>query len=592
MDDRNNISSFYTFDDEHKEVVFHRYDMPSPWMNFLTNGEFFTMISHCGGSLSWYKSPEIWRIGRYNFFNVPTDGQGLFIYLKDLDTGKTWNPTAIPCKTVLDTFESRHGLGYSKFIAIKDGVKVEIKAFVGEENALIYKINIVSNRNKNIKLFAVKEMANMEYLREVQWECYTKNSNHITYLNNSDALLFDYFIDEQARPDETPYVFFTSNKKPDSFTGVRKDFLGPYRDFKDPIALESGKLPNSELYGGESIFAFQYDIDLIENKASNLNIILGTIPKDKTCEQNIIRFKNNDFINSLEKGLNDKWNNILSRFNVIVDDPQLSRMANIWNPYQIYNLYYICREISYYATGSVRGIGVRDTTQDAISNVIYDPKKGLDKLIEVMSEQYRDGHTNNYYYHVENKPSLTNIKSDNHIWMIYLAYEIFVETGDVAFLNLNVPYYDGGEDTIYNHLLASLNFTMNNLGSHNLPLMFGSDWNDSLTNICKKGKGESVMVAEQLVLASKQMKEIAECTNEDVSFLNHIIDFETNAINESAFEQEWYARAFTDSGYKVGGYNEPYGKVWLNSNSWGELLLSLLALVMFIIQSLLMYMIL
>ena len=110
---------YYEFDDVNKEIILKRYDMPSPWMNFLTNGEFFTMISQAGGNLSWYKSPEIWRIGRYPFYLLPTDENGLFIYIKDLKTGKVWNPNFLPVRENLDFFEARHGLGYTKFIAEK-----------------------------------------------------------------------------------------------------------------------------------------------------------------------------------------------------------------------------------------------------------------------------------------------------------------------------------------------------------------------------------------------------------------------------------------------------------------------------------------
>lgn len=267
---RKEKDSFYTFDDENKEVVFHRHDMPSPWMNYLTNETFFTMISQAGGNLSWYKSPEIWRIGRYGFFNTPLDAQGLFIYIKDKKTGKVWNPSIIPANTPLDSFESRHGRGYTKFYAKKDGITVAITAFVGKENALIYRVKIISDHQADLDIYVAKEMGNMEYLREVQWQCYTKQSNNIFYNKESDTLIYDYFIDAQPRPDETPYVFMTSTLASSSFTGIRKDFLGVYRDLSNPEAIERGSCPNTELLGGEGIFAFAYKLSLKEAKKKTL----------------------------------------------------------------------------------------------------------------------------------------------------------------------------------------------------------------------------------------------------------------------------------------------------------------------------------
>ena len=363
--------TYYEFDDQNKEIIFKRYDMPSPWMNFLTNGEFFTMISQAGGNLSWYKSPEIWRIGRYPFYLLPTDENGLFIYVKDLKTGKVWNPNFLPVREKLDFFESRHGLGYTKFVAEKDGVKVVLTAFVGKENALIYKMEIKSVDDRKVQIFTAKEMANMEYLREVQWEYYTRNSNNITYNKEKDALVYDYFIDAQARPDETPYVFFTSTKKSSSYTAVRKDFCGAYRGLNNPVCIEKGVCPNTELYGGESIFAFSYDLDLTAD-TQTIYFTLGTVNKHADVNGYIEKFKNAEFAEEQLTYLKEKWEEKLSRFKVSTGDEQLDRMANIWNPYQVYNTFYICREISYYATGTIRGMGVRDASQDAVSNVIYD----------------------------------------------------------------------------------------------------------------------------------------------------------------------------------------------------------------------------
>ena len=132
--------NFYHFDDVNNEVVFHRHDMPSPWMNYLTNGEFFTMMSQAGGNLSWYKSPQIWRIGKYNFYNLPVDGNGLFVYIKDLSTGKVWNPTFMPCGEKLDAWQSAHGLGYTRFSAEKDGLRAELTCFVAQDNVLICRL--------------------------------------------------------------------------------------------------------------------------------------------------------------------------------------------------------------------------------------------------------------------------------------------------------------------------------------------------------------------------------------------------------------------------------------------------------------------
>ena len=561
---------YYEFDDKNKEVVFKRYDMPTPWMNFLTNGEFFTMISQAGGNLSWYKSPEIWRIGRYPFYLLPTDENGLFIYIKDLKTGKVWNPNFLPVRESLDFFESRHGLGYTKFIAEKDGVKAVVTAFVGKENALIYKLDITSKDDRKVQIFTAKEMANMEYLREVQWEYYTRNSNNITYNKEKDALVYDYFIDAQARPEETPYVFFTSTIQSSSYTGVRKDFCGFYRGLNNPVAIEKGACPNTELYGGESIMAFSYDLD-VSPKTKSVYFTLGTVAKQAEINAHVEQFKHAEFVENEFAYLQQKWEEKLSRFKIETGDKQLDRMANIWNPYQVYNTFYICREISYYATGTIRGMGVRDASQDAVSNVIYDAESAKARIKDIMLEQYQEGKTNHYYYHIEKRPSMVSDRSDNHLWMIFTVYEIIMETGDLSFLDEVVPYYDGGEGTVFEHLTKSIAFSMNHLGKDNIPLMLGSDWNDCLDTVCRQGKGESVMVAEQVVLGAKMMVELCKLKGVEYSYFESVYNNQKDTINSVMYDGDRYVRAVTDSGVRLGEKAQKCGKIWLNSNSWAVL---------------------
>lgn len=568
---RDNKDSFYTFDDENKEIVFHRHDMPSPWMNYLTNETFFTMISQAGGNLSWYKSPEIWRIGRYGFFLTPTDVQGLFIYIKDKQTGKVWNPSVIPTNTPLDFFESRHGRGYSKYIGKKDGVSVSVIAFVGKENALTYRLKVVSDHPADLEIYVAKEMGNMEYLREMQWQCYTKQSNNIFYNKETDALVYDYFIDAQARPLETPYVFLTSTLKSDSYTAIRKDFLGAYRDLSNPEAIEKGGCPNSELLGGEGIFAFSYKLSLKKGEEKDFAIVLGTMGKKEDIPSTIHRFKDLSYLDELYEGVLKKWQKVDETFHVSTNDKELDRMANIWTPYQAYVNFLVCREISFYATGTVRGFGVRDASQDSISQVLVRPERVKERIKEIMSEQFQCGKTTHRFFHIEKKKSDISDRSDDHLWMIYTVDQILKETGDDAFLNEKVPYYDGGEGTVLEHLEVSIRHTHEHMGKDDIPLMLGSDWNDNLNTVCRKGKGQSVMVAEQYVLALKIMAKIEKRLGKPSSFYEELAQKETKILNETMFEKDHYIRAITDSGVRIGGEKEPCARVWINSNAWAVL---------------------
>ena len=179
---------------------------------------------------------------------------------------------------------------------------------------------MVSDHSADLEIYVAKEMGNMEYLREMQWQCYTKQSNNIFYNKETDALVYDYFIDAQARPLETPYVFLTSTLKSDSYTAIRKDFLGAYRDLSNPEAIEKGGCPNSELLGGEGIFAFSYKLSLKKDEEKDFAIVLGTMDKKEDIPSTVHRFKDLSYLDELYEGVLKKWQKVDETFHVSTND--------------------------------------------------------------------------------------------------------------------------------------------------------------------------------------------------------------------------------------------------------------------------------
>ena len=154
----------YCFDNAKKEIEISKYNTPTPWMNYLSNGTFHTMISQAGGGVAFYKSPQIWRINHYRFFHLPTDRSGFYTYIKDGD--EFWCPTNEPCKAKPEEWKAAHGMGYTRFEAKRNGISVTASYFVGKyENALIWNLKIKSDKDKKIKLFPFVELGMMEFMR-------------------------------------------------------------------------------------------------------------------------------------------------------------------------------------------------------------------------------------------------------------------------------------------------------------------------------------------------------------------------------------------------------------------------------------------
>lgn len=570
---RNDMNSYFYFKDEQKEVCFKRHDTPVPWINYLSNGTFHTMLSQAGGGVVFYKSPQIWRITRYRFFHLPTDRPGPYLFIKDDETGEYWCPTFEPTLLKPEKWEAVHGMGYTRFKAERQGIAAELTYFVGSlENSLIWNLKLTNNSNKlkKLNLFAYVEFGMMEFMRELQWQCYIKHQISVKYLEEEGTLIYKYGVEMQPKPDETPLVYFCADRKPDAYDGDRDEFIGSYRSESNPFAIENDGCTNSNLMGGDPCGALQFNIILEPNTQKILNIFLGTGMTEAEIQQSISKSRKADFVQKSFDGLKDSWKNYLDKFVCSIPDKKAQRMINIWNPYQAHRNFLFSRNISYYATGTFRGMGYRDTSQDILALIPFDIEAAEEKIKFLLKEQYQDGHANHYFFPNEGWEPVKSIHSDDHLWPIWSVWSLAMETGDLAFLDERVSFYDGGEGTVYEHLHKAIEFTADNMGANGFPLMLKSDWNDQLFKVCRQGKGESIWTAMQLGVMLNKMIQLAELrgNKEDVILFKDMYAVQKILVNSIGWDGKWFRRAIMDDGKFLGTNQHDQAKIWLNAQTW------------------------
>ena len=555
----------YKFNNQKREITFDKYNTPTPWMNYLSNGTFHTMMSQAGGGVAFYKSPQIWRINHYRFFHLPTDRSGFYTYIKDGES--IWCPTNEPTPEKPDKWQSTHGMGYTRFEAEKNGVSVTSTYFVGKyENALIWNLKITSNSDKSIKVFPYVELGMMEFMRELQWQCY--NKHQLACRDMGDILVYKYGVEDQPKPDETPLVYFATNVPVSAFDCDRDEFVGSYRSEENPQRVHMGECSNSTMYGGDPCFAFQLDVDLKAGEEKEINIFLGTAMTEDDIKAGVSNCRESDFVQKSFDALAEQWDNYLNHFQCEIPDKDAQTMINIWNPYQAERNFQFSRNISYYATGTFRGVGVRDTAQDILSMVPFDLRRAKDKLNLLFTQQYQDGHCNHYCFPTEGWEPVKRIHSDNHLWLVMTTYRIVTEEGKLDYLDEVVDFYDGSSATVWEHIKKSIEFCMANLGENGFPLMLSSDWNDMLYKVCREGKGESIWTAMQLGTVLPMIAELAELKGEDKQKYLDIYETQKKLVNEVAWDGDWFIRCITDNGTFIGSAKEPQAKFWLNSQSW------------------------
>jgi cellobiose phosphorylase len=368
---------FGHFDDKQREYVITNPKTPYPWINYLGNQDFVSIISNTSGGYSFYKDARYRRITRYRYNNVPVDDGGKYFYIND--NGHVWNPGWKPVKTELDSYECRHGLGYSRFVSESKGLKADLLFFVPmNDNIEIQKLKLTntSSETKKFSLFSFVEW-NL-------WNALDDMTNFQRNFNIGEVEIIDSTIYHKTeyRERRNHYAFYHVNSPVNAFETDRHTFLGMYNGFDRPDAVFANRLNNSEAHGWSPIASHQVDIELAPGEEKELIFLLGYIENedDKKWEaKGIVNKEKSDLvIEKYSKGeevdaafeeLKSFWNGLMSVYNVESDDDRLNRMVNIWNPYQCMITFLMSRSASYFESGICRGMGFRDSIQDLLGFV-------------------------------------------------------------------------------------------------------------------------------------------------------------------------------------------------------------------------------
>ncbi|MCD8483024.1 MAG: hypothetical protein LR015_10405 [Verrucomicrobia bacterium] len=275
-------------------------------------------------------------------------------------------------------------------------------------------------------------------------------------------------------------------------------------------------------------------------------------------------------MNQSADALQKQWKRYLEAFQCELADKEAERMINTWNPYQVERNFQFSRNISYYATGTFRGVGFRDTAQDIMAMIPFDLERSKDKLMQLLGQQYCDGHVNHYFFPTEGWDPVTSIHSDDHLWPILTVYDLIMEEGSLQFLEEPVAWYDGGKASVWQHLQQAIQFTLAHLGERGFPLMLRSDWNDQLFRVCRQGKGESIWTAMQFGTALLRMRELAGLLHDDVAetLYRNVYQQQQQLVNTLGWDGAWFRRAIMDNGLYLGTKDNAEAKLWLNAQTW------------------------
>lgn len=583
------------FDDKNREYVITNPRTPWPWINYLGNEDFFSLISNSAGGYSFYKDAKFRRITRYRYNNVPMDSGGKYFYIKDGDA--IWSPGWKPCKTELDKYECRHGMNYTIIKGEKNSIIASVLYFVPLKAwAEVQKLTLTNSSGaaKKIKVFS--------FIEWCLWNAASDMENFQRNFSTGEVEIEDSVIYHKTEYKErrNHYAYYSVNVPVHGFDTDRESFFGLYNGFDEPQVVAEGRPHNSVAHGWSPIASHYIEIELQPGESKDLIFILGYVENKedekwesknvinkKKAKDTVAEFNTADKVDTALAVLRKYWDNLLSIYTIESSDEKLDRMVNIWNQYQCMITFCFSRSASFFESGIGRGMGFRDSNQDLIGFVHQIPERAKERIIDIASTQFPDGGCYHQYQPLTKRGNndIGGGFNDDPLWLILGTVSYIKETGDFSILDDIVPFDNDPSVArkLFDHLTASFDHVLSNLGPHGLPLSGRADWNDCLNLNCfsndpdesfqttenktEGSKAESVMIAGLFVIYGRDYIELCRKLGKDDEALRvqKHVDEMVRTIEEHGWDGEWFIRAYDFFGHKIGSNENSEGKIFIES---------------------------
>ena len=584
------------FDDANLEYVITRPDTPLPWINYLGSEDYFGLISNTAGGYSFLLDARLRRLTRYRYNNAPLDLGGRYLYLRDDDTGDYWSPSWQPTQSDLEAFECRHGMGYTTIASKRAGIRVETRYFVPLGETLeVWRVRVTNERSEPARasLFGTVEFC--------LWDALDDATNFQRNYSIGEVEVDDGVIYHKTeyRERRNHFAYFACSDPSAGFDTSRDAFLGPYRGWDRPIAVERGTTSGSIAHGWQPIGAHQARLELGPGETREVNFVLGYSenPKDakfdppgsgkldkRRVRPVIARHLDPVVVEAAVTALARGWAERLGAFQVETGNEHLDRMVNIWNAYQCIVTFNLSRSASLFESGIGRGMGFRDSNQDLLGFVHMVPERARERLLDIAATQLPTGGAYHQYQPLTKRGNddVGSGFNDDPAWLVLAASAYIKETGDLAILDEPVQYDNlpGTERPLVDHLRRAIDYTLERLGPHGLPLIGHADWNDCLNlNSFSDTPGESFQMAEHLeggvaesvfiaglfVIATGELTAIAEQRGDDreAARLRTAAEAMVAAVDAYGWDGGWFRRAFDHFGEAIGSAANDEGQIFI-----------------------------
>jgi cellobiose phosphorylase len=542
-----------------------------PYINYLTNGRYCSFITHTGGGYSFWKQAPAYGINLWA--PALNNDPGRFVYIKEGDD--IWTPNWLPVRADLDEWRCRVGLGYQRLEAEKRGLQAWLSFLVPLDADLEYWIVHFINRSsstRNFEVYPYVELLLGQHMPNII-SYYSNILFNRVYMRDGVMVAEKTYWNRETYMPNRPWpvkVFFASTHELAGFETRREEFLGPGGDASAPKAVLTGKMSSSENDGRGAVFAHKYEVELGPGEEERIIIAMGIAQRDEDFEK-IGYHLRPDVYEERFGATNRYWLDIAYGETAFTPDHRINHFVNIWNKYQARICFWWYRsDGSYFICSGNETWGYRDSAQCIMGALPRFPEDAWERIIYHIGLVRSDGSVDQGYINDLAIPSGTPANIDVAMWLPISIFWYLRETGNLSRVDDFITTYDGVEMSLAELIYRIIENVWHRRSRRDLVLMEKGDWNDAINYAGRDGRGESIMASEQLLSICNEYLELASLVKgmPGVRSVTSVARALRHALEEHAWDGEWYIRGTNDEGDVIGAKGNPQGEIFANSNSW------------------------
>ncbi|HUT58905.1 MAG TPA: hypothetical protein VNA25_13745 [Phycisphaerae bacterium] len=548
------------FTEDGLEYVITTPHTPRDWFNFFWNPTYLACAGQGMNGCSLYQSEQGVVTNLFGKQDMREDPRN--IYIRDNVTGEFWSVGFLPCHTKHDSFECRHGLGYTTLTTSINGVRVEFTLFVPRRHAgEVWTVRVTNESRlaRSLSVFTVANImldgVNMPYGYVGGLDAQYLKADRMLFFRNRTLTV----VDERYR------AFMYSDVRPSRWDVSKDYFLGRYRNYARPQRVAEGRLGNSIASAEYLVGAMQHDLKLKPKASRRINFVLGVVMGLADARQMKRAYADGKKIDAELAAIRRQNVRRLGGLRLATPDEDFNRLFSVWLKQQLYLMADWAR---FYFKG------YRDTCQDSAGMSVINP----DRALEMLAKALRNQHASGFCPRAFRVPSMDVASADKHYadspsWISHATDAILRETGDLRILDKVVPYFDKGRGTIWDHNLRAMEFLWADRGDKGLSKVHHGDWNDLMDKVGVKGRGQGVWMSFALARVLKLVGRMAELRGE--TRLARTCQSRYKELRKAILRHGWdgdhFIYSINDDGLRIGTAKAKEGKYFINPQSWALL---------------------